>query len=122
MFPPAGACAPCAAEAHGLQAWYSLPLEVARAVEVVGVNAVLGEHLLPQVRRARLGWFGLCLCVEWVGGRDRERVESVYLLSVDDVSSCKSIPACVTALNPKPLRPCPAACRGWRPGALAAPG
>ncbi|EFN58829.1 hypothetical protein CHLNCDRAFT_140664 [Chlorella variabilis] len=42
---------PCV-EAHGLQAWYSLPLEVARAVEVVGVNAVLGEHLLPQLVEA----------------------------------------------------------------------
>lgn len=36
------------ADAHQLQAWYSLPLEVARAVQAVGVNAVVGEHLLPQ--------------------------------------------------------------------------
>mgnify|MGYP001810580979 CR=1 FL=1 len=42
------ACSP-PAEAHSLQPWYSLPLELARALEVVGVNGVLAEHLLPQV-------------------------------------------------------------------------
>ena len=34
---------------HQLQGWYSLPLELARAVQVVGANALLAEHLLPQL-------------------------------------------------------------------------
>lgn len=38
-----------AAEAHQLQAWYSLPLELARAIQAVGVNAIVADHLLPQV-------------------------------------------------------------------------
>lgn len=41
---------PCPADAHQLQAWYSLPLELARAIQAVGVNAVVADHLLPQVR------------------------------------------------------------------------
>ena len=41
------------ADVHQLQAWYSLPLELARAIQAVGVNAVVAEHLLPQAS---------CLC------------------------------------------------------------
>jgi hypothetical protein len=36
------------ADVHQLQAWYSLPLELARAIQAVGVNAVVAEHVLPQ--------------------------------------------------------------------------
>ncbi|KAL4457702.1 hypothetical protein ABPG75_012567 [Micractinium tetrahymenae] len=39
---------PCV-EAHQLQAWYSLPLELACAIQADGVNAIISDHLLPQL-------------------------------------------------------------------------
>ena len=42
---------PLSAEAHQLGAWYSMPLEAARAVQAVGVNALVADHLLPQASR-----------------------------------------------------------------------
>lgn len=60
-------CAPllCStSEAHQLHAWYSMPLEVARAVQAVGVNTILSDHLLPQVSPAAalLALLLLCPC------------------------------------------------------------
>ncbi|GAB4820726.1 hypothetical protein N2152v2_007772 [Parachlorella kessleri] len=42
---------PCIA-AHGLEAWYDMQLELARAVQALGVNAILREHVLPMLAAA----------------------------------------------------------------------